>query len=86
MKLGGAVQGIVMSCDVITRWWTTLATRAVKLPIGCDLCGQASPYYCDISRKFVCSSTPHTTSQGNKLDSPLSSGYSVCLRGLILPI
>ena len=29
MKLGGAVQGIVMSCDVITGWWTTLATRAV---------------------------------------------------------
>ena len=45
MKLGGAVQGIVMSCDVITRWWTTLATRAVKLPVGCDLCGQASQVY-----------------------------------------
>ena len=45
MKLGGAVQGIVMSCDVITRWWTTLATRAVKLPVGCDLCGQAYQFH-----------------------------------------
>ena len=45
MKLGGAARGIVMSCDVITGWWTTLVTRGVKLPVGCDLCGLASQFH-----------------------------------------